>query len=77
MLYNSKQQVVHIPAKFNTKDNPSLFADLRETKELSDPCGRGTNGMFNIEHRCKVITYSAPANTGKKISNRRRIALHW
>ncbi len=55
MLYNSKQQVVHIPAKFNTKDNPSLFADLRETKELSDPCGRGTGGMFSLGERAKFV----------------------
>lgn len=53
MLYNDKNQVVHIPAKFNTKDNPSLFASLKETKELSDPCGRATNGMFSIETRAK------------------------
>ena len=55
MLYNSKQQVVHIPAKFNTKDNPSLFADLRETKELSDPYGRGTGGMFSLGERAKFV----------------------
>ena len=54
-----------------------ILAPLKETLELRDPCGRGTGGMFSIEQRCKVITYSAPANTGKKISNRRRIALHW
>jgi hypothetical protein len=77
MLRNAKNQIVNVPAKFNTKDNPSLFANLRETKELSDPNGRSTGGLFSIEQRCKVITYSAPANTGKKISNRRRIALHW
>ena len=77
MLRNTQNQIVNVPAKFTTQNNTSLFVSLRETKELRDPCGRGTNGMFNIEHRCKVITYSAPANTGKKISNRRRIALHW
>lgn len=54
MLYNSKQQVVHVPAKFNTKDNPSFFASLRETKELSDPCGRTTKGMFSLGERAKL-----------------------
>jgi hypothetical protein len=53
MLYNDKHQVVHITGKFNTKDNTSLFTSLREVKELSDPCGRGTNGMFSIETRAK------------------------
>ena len=55
MLYNSKQQVVHVPVKFNTKDNPSLFASLKETKELSDPYGRGTNGMFSLGTRAKFV----------------------
>ena len=77
MLRNTQNQIVNVPAKFNTQTNPSLFASLKETKELSDPNGRSTGGLFSIEQRCKVITYSAPANTGKKISNRRRITLHW
>jgi len=54
-----------------------ILEPLKETLELRDPNGRSTGGMFSVEQRCKVITYSAPANTGKKISNRRRIALHW
>lgn len=55
MLYNNKQQVIHVPAKFNTKDNPSLFASLRETKQLSDPNGRSCNGMFSLGERAKFV----------------------
>jgi len=55
MLYNSKQQVVHVPVKFNIKDNLFLFVSLRETKELSDPCGRSTGGMFSISERAKFV----------------------
>ena len=32
-----------------------LLAPLRETKELSDPCGRGTSGMFSISERAKFV----------------------
>lgn len=55
MLRNAKNQIVSVPAKLNTKDNPSLFASLKETKELSDPNGRSTNGMFNLGTRAKLI----------------------
>ena len=55
MLHNAQHQVIHVPAKFNTKDNPSLFANLRETKELSDPNGRSTGGMFSISERAKFV----------------------
>ena len=55
MLRNAKNQIVNVPAKFNTKDNPSLFANLRETKELSDPNGRSTGGMFSISERAKFV----------------------
>ena len=55
MLRNAQNQIVNVPSKFNTKDNPSLFADLRETKELSDPCGRGTGGMFSLGTRAKFV----------------------
>ena len=55
MLRNTQNQIVNVPPKFNTKDNPSLFADLKETKELIDPCGRGTNGMFSINERAKFV----------------------
>lgn len=55
MLRNAKNQIVSVPAKLNTKDNPSLFASLKETKELSDPNGRSTNGMFSVNERAKFI----------------------
>ncbi len=55
MLRNAQNQIVNIPAKFNTQTNPSLFASLKETKELSDPYGRGTNGMFSLGTRAKFV----------------------
>ena len=32
-----------------------ILAPLKETLELRDPCGRGTNGMFNLGTRAKLI----------------------
>lgn len=55
MLRNTQNQIVNVPAKFNTQTNPSLFVSLRETKELSDPCGRSTGGMFSISERAKFM----------------------
>ena len=55
MLRNTQNQIVNIPAKFTTKTNTSLFVSLRETKELRDPYGRGTNGMFSIGTRAKLV----------------------
>jgi len=31
-----------------------ILKPLRETKELSDPCGRGTNGMFALDNRARM-----------------------
>ena len=32
-----------------------ILEPLKETLELRDPCGRGTNGMFNLGTRAKLI----------------------
>ena len=55
MLRNAQNQIINVPAKFNTKDNPSLFANLKETKELNDPNGRSTGGMFSLATRAKFV----------------------
>ncbi len=58
MLFNAKQQVVHVPSKFNTKDNPAMFAVLTEKKQQPDPCGRSCNGGFSLGTRVKFISYT-------------------
>ena len=32
-----------------------ILKPLKETLELRDPCGRGTNGMFSLGTRAKLI----------------------
>ena len=37
------------------KARQMILEPLKETLELRDPCGRGTNGMFNLGTRAKLI----------------------
>lgn len=37
------------------KTRRNILSPLRETKELSDPCGRSAYGMFNLCVRAKFI----------------------
>ena len=45
-------------AGYNTPEvraRQRILKPLKETLELRDPCGRGTNGMFNLGTRAKLI----------------------
>ena len=37
------------------KARQRILEPLKETLELRNPCGRGTNGMFNLGTRAKLI----------------------
>ena len=37
------------------KARERILKHLKETLELRDPCGRGTNGMFSLGTRAKLI----------------------
>lgn len=50
MLLNQQGQVVHVNKKFNIKDNPNMFINLREIKE---PTEVGHGNWFNLGVRAK------------------------
>lgn len=50
MLLNQQGQVQNIPAKFNSRDNQSLFAKLREVHEPKD---KYFGTMFQLGERAK------------------------
>lgn len=37
------------------KERQRILKPLKETLEPRDPCGRGTNGMFSLGTRAKLI----------------------
>lgn len=39
----------------NIKARRNILSPLRETKQQSNPNGRGTNGMFSLGERAKFI----------------------
>jgi hypothetical protein len=50
-----------IDGKTNTKSikaRQAILSPLRETKQHPNPCGRGTNGMFSLGERAKLISYT-------------------
>ena len=50
MLLNQKGQQVHVDKKFNSKEQPWMFAQLVEVHEPKDKhCGK----MFNLSERAK------------------------
>ncbi len=51
MLYNKQGQQVNVPTKFNSRENPNMFRDLREVKE---PSKDGHGKMFNIGTRARM-----------------------
>ena len=53
MLLNQQGQVQHIPAKFNSKDNPTLFSKLREVHEPKD---KYFGTMFQLGERARFQT---------------------
>jgi hypothetical protein len=68
MLLNIRNQIVtltykqeQICAYRNRKDaraRVEILSTLRETKQHPNPCGRGTNGMFSLGERAKLISYT-------------------
>ena len=53
MLYNQNGQIVNIDKKYNSKEQPHMFADLLEVLEPKD--GHHHGSMFSIEERAKLI----------------------
>ena len=43
-----------------------ILSPLRETKQQSNPNGRGTNGMFSMDQRAKFIGYSHLYGNGRR-----------
>ncbi len=41
----------------NIKARQAILSPLRETKEQSNPYGRGTGGMFSVEARARFSLY--------------------
>lgn len=55
--------------KINTNDikaRRNILFPLRETKQQSNPCGRGTVGMFSINTRAKFIGYNHLYGNGRR-----------
>ena len=55
--------------KSNTKNiraRQAILSPLRETKQQSNPNGRGTNGMFSMDQRAKFIGYSHLYGNGRR-----------
>jgi hypothetical protein len=50
MLLNSEGNEVKVPAKFNSKDNPNMFRELRE---IHEPKEVGHGDMFHLGTRAR------------------------